>query len=274
MALIYEQTFETTAPLSTGLSNIHQGNPNAITRSTEQAYQGTHSGRFELNDTDPLNNNGTRCEFKFEDETEYNQERWYSFAVYFPSADYVYDNEPEIITQWHQGGGVSPCHSLETYLDRFRFIVRSAPDVDPKYDLGPIPKDQWVLFVFHIKHRDDSQGLIEIFMNGALVKTIPGDNSYNPTEVPNSHPVGWKIGLYKWDWNGTATSLTSRRVMYYDNIRIGDEDSSYTEITGGVPASTTTTTTIATTSTTTTTTQPPTWGIPFGRYRGRKINVQ
>ena len=35
------------------------------------------------------------------------------------------------------------------------------------------------------------------------------------------------LAMYKWDWNGTGTTDTKVRVIYFDNIRLGNEKATY-----------------------------------------------
>ncbi|PRX38587.1 DUF4377 domain-containing protein, partial [Salegentibacter salegens] len=46
-------------------------------------------------------------------------------------------------------------------------------------------------------------------------------NSYNDEKYPY-----FKFGVYKWKWGTAAT----QRVIYYDEVRIGDKNSSYEEV--------------------------------------------
>src|SRR5216117_116182 len=78
----------------------------SITQSTSLFYNGTKSVRFELRDTDPEVESGTRSELSFPKTT--NLHRWYSYAMYIPSAQFKYDTDDDVITQFHQGGGVTP----------------------------------------------------------------------------------------------------------------------------------------------------------------------
>src|SRR5687767_6272414 len=66
-------------------------------------YEGKKAARFELRDSDPENNNGTRSEISFPGPgNSNNPERWYAFALYFPRNDFDADNSDEVISQWHQ----------------------------------------------------------------------------------------------------------------------------------------------------------------------------
>ncbi len=51
-----------------------------------------------------------------------------------------------------------------------------------------------------------------------------------------------KMGIYKSDWNGSGTTATNIRVLYLDDIKIGNENATYADM---APTSNTTTTTPA-----------------------------
>jgi hypothetical protein len=228
--LMYNESFEGSNPFSTYVGK-QSSTTYGITVSSDHAYTGTKSARFELRDTDPIASNGTRAEIKFPPLT--NPNRWYSYNIYFPSAQYQYDSDPEILNQWHQGGGISPSIAVETRYDRMLIDVRPDPGTKFKYDLGAMVKDKWSTLVLHIIHSHGADGLIEIWKDGVKILTRTGANSY--AYPPYDHPK-WKLGLYKWGWNGTGTTDTKLRVVYFDNIRLGDENATYADMTSGSTA--------------------------------------
>lgn len=192
-----------------------------ITISKSIFYSGAQSARFELRDTDAMNNNGTRAEITFPTTTNLN--RWYSCALYFPSTDYKYDTDDEVISQWHQGGGKTPALCLRTKKDRLYLRIMGT-----WIDLGLIDKDKWHSYVMHIKHSSGSDGLVEIWRDGQMILTKKGVNMYKVTgdiKKPN-----WKLGIYKSGWNGTETSATTKRVLYFDAIKMGNENATYDEM--------------------------------------------
>src|SRR5688572_26690435 len=69
----------------------HTATSYAITAVTNPVYQGVKSARFELRDSDPEVQSGTRSEISFPDATNLN--RWYSYALYAPSAQFKYDDD-------------------------------------------------------------------------------------------------------------------------------------------------------------------------------------
>lgn len=220
-----------------------------ITASTTQLYNGTKSARFELRDTDPENQSGTRAELTFPVTT--NMNRWYAYAMYIPSADYKYDATDEVITQWHQGGGATPALCLRTKADRLYLRVMGEIWID----LGALDKDKWHAYVLHVKHSSGSDGLVEIWRDGVKILNRTGANGYPLNDT--YHMPFFKMGIYKSYWNGTRTSATTKRVLYFDDIKMGNENATYNEMVPVPNGGTTTTTDPSTTNTTT----PSTLGI-------------
>lgn len=186
------------------------------------SFNGTQSVRFELRDTDAMNNSGTRSEVSFPAATNLN--RWYAFAIYFPCMDYEYDTDDDVITQWHQGGGATPALCIRTRKDSMYLRVMGKIWLN----LGRIEKDVWQSYVFHVVHASDASGLVQIWRNGVIILTYRGQNAYpvgSTYKMPN-----WKLGIYKSGWNSTSTTMTNRRVVLFDAIKLGSEKASYEEM--------------------------------------------
>jgi hypothetical protein len=185
------------------------------------AFNGTQSVRFELRDTDAMNNNGTRAEVSFPAATNLN--RWYSFAIYFPCMDFEYDSDDDVITQWHQGGGATPALCIRTRKDSVYLRVMGKTWIN----LGRIEKDVWRSYVFHVVHSPSSTGVVTIWKDGQVVLNYRGQNMYpvGTYKMPN-----WKLGIYKSGWNNDGTTMTNRRVMLYDAIKMGNENATYDEM--------------------------------------------
>jgi hypothetical protein len=225
-SLIFEETFESANPFSR--AHKVQVGPwsHALQYVNKPVYKGNKAARFELRDSDPLVSRGTRAEAYIVRGTSENN-LWYSFSAYFPKDGYAYDSENEVINQWQQSG--SPATSLRIAKDRFYLQTGNTETKRRKIDLGPVIKDRWHEFVFHIIHSYGSDGLIEIWHNGEKILTHTGGNIYDSEKLPN-----WKIGIYKAKWN-KGTTDTDRRVVYYDNIRVGNERASFAEMSSFTP---------------------------------------
>jgi hypothetical protein len=81
---------------------------------------------------------------------------------------------------------------------------------------------QWTDFVIHIIWNYDNNGLTQIWKDGVLVVDRSGGNCYNDVLGPYM-----KIGIYGRLDDGQVITI------YYDELRIGDENSSYSEVAPG-----------------------------------------
>lgn len=184
------------------------------------AFAGAKSARFEIRDDQALVANGKRSEITIVKglDGEIGKDTWYSFAVYFPSVGYEYDDEREVINQWYQDG--TPATSLRTQKDRILLESGNTPETRKKYDIGAITKNSWHTVVMHFIHSYGTDGLIELWYDGVKKLTIKGGNMYN------SFLPKWKIGLYKSAFK-YGTSGVAKRIIYFDNVRVGNEKSTY-----------------------------------------------
>jgi hypothetical protein len=224
---LFEETFEGNKPLSTVINEQTSTNY-GVTIANSPVFQGSKSGRFELRDSDPQAHGGTRAELFVINPIE-QKDMWYSFAAYFPSKDYQYDNTNEVLSQWKQPGSSGNAFTLR--IQRDEFYVRIIPTDKSRewknLKLGKVDKDKWHEFVIHVVHSGKSDGHLEIWKNGEKVLDYKGPNNYDEFRLPY-----WKLGVYKPIWNKYTTS-TSKRVVYYDNIRAGDKNASYNEMRSG-----------------------------------------
>ncbi|MEI6946262.1 polysaccharide lyase [Paraflavisolibacter sp. H34] len=224
--LVFEETLENDKPFNCYNQKSLGEWEYAIRYVDKPAFRGERSVRFEIREWQRLVQGGKRAEVVIVKGTDkdISREAWYSFAAYFPSSGYEYDNDREVINQWFQDG--SPATSLRTQRDRFLLETGNKRSKREQYDLGPIEKDRWHEFVFHFIHDDDSKGLIEIWHDGEKVLKRRGGNMYEGN-LPK-----WKIGLYKATFKSRyGTSQVNRRVIYFDNIRVGNRKASFEDMT-------------------------------------------
>lgn len=208
---------------------------------------GKHAVRFELRREDELVHKSKRVEIKLPSVPSASQ-RWYSFSIYLPS-DFIEDNEWEILAQWHdkpdgnkRPGGFEtwrkPALCLSSINGHWRLYRRWDPapiTVDQKVgpdggteeiDLGPYQTDTWTDWVFHIKWSWQEDGLLEIWKNGEQVLNHTGPNTYNDLIGPY-----FKMGVYKPPWvSGRGKPEITRRVVYFDRVRIGGSKATYEDI--------------------------------------------
>jgi hypothetical protein len=192
-----------------------------ITTVTSPTFEGKKSARFELRAGDRETNGGTRAEISFQPATNLN--RWYSFAIYAPSEQFKWDDEDDCLVQFHQGNGETPALCLRVREDRIYIRIMGVWN-----DLGVFEKDKWSSYVMHIIHSTGSGGLIELWRNGVKIFNRSGTNM-DKVESGDHNP-SLKLGIYKSAWNGSSTTETSTRVVYYDDIKMGNEYATYADM--------------------------------------------
>lgn len=245
--ILFEETFEGSTLFSTALGIENCGLDYALQYVTYPVFQGSKAVRFEIKKDQPLVGSAQKVRseaaiFKGAGNTRFTKEMWYSYALYFPSVGMEYDAEKECITQWYEDG--SDETSVRSEKDRAYIEVcpEAGSSILKKYDLfrtdeitgvafltgSPtsfvaIPKDSWHQFTFHIIHSTGSDGLIEVWRDGVKIHTILGRNMH--LQYPK-----WKLGLYKASFL-SKSSLRDNRVLYFDNIKVGNADATLSEMT-------------------------------------------
>jgi hypothetical protein len=222
--LVFEEMFEGPAAPFSSAHNLDVGDWDyALQFVHAPVYKGSTAARFEIREDQELVANGMRSEVTIVkgSEGEIGANAWYSFAVYFPSDGYEYDDEREVINQWFQNG--SPSTSLRTEEDKIILEASNNLDAREEIEIATITKDTWHTVVMHFIHSYNSDGLIEVWFDGEKVITRHGGNMYDDI-LPK-----WKIGLYKSAFKYN-TSLVTKRVIYFDNVRAGNGEATFNDM--------------------------------------------
>lgn len=231
-------TFESTSDFNKWNKEICRSSALQISNEVP-ARKGSYSTRFELTKSDVLNYRYTRAEIRQKSFAE--AEKWYGFSNYLPG-DFITDPLAEKIAQWHDIPDFdlgetwrSPPLSLGIINGRYYLHIQWASkavntdltkDGQQRVDLGPVDKMKWNDWVFHIKFSYKSDGILEVWKNKVKVFSLYGPNSFNDRSYPY-----FKIGIYKWGWDGWASySPENKRVLYYDEIRIANRGSNVNEV--------------------------------------------
>lgn len=219
--LIFHETFEGPEPFSS-VHNKEVGDWDyALQYVDTVVYDGNLSARFEIRDDQPLVAQGRRSEVTIIMGTngQLTKKAWYSFAVYFP-ASFASDTTYDVISQWyHQGSPVR----LLVKRDRFLIDVGCETESKEKMFVGDLTRDTWHEFVFHFVHSASQDGYMSIWHNGKQKVERSGCNLYGES-LPK-----WKVGIYKFSFE-VGTSLVKNRVVFFDNIKIGNENARYRDM--------------------------------------------
>ena len=219
--LIFHETFEGPEPFS----NVHNQEVGewgyALQYVDSIVHDGNRSARFEITKHQPLVADGKRSEVTIIMGTNDNltKKAWYSFAVYFPAA-FLPDTTYDVISQWYNSG--SPVR-LFAKGDRFFLDIGSEPSNKEKIEVGHLTTETWHEFIFKFYHSPFSDGTVTIWHNGQKKVSRTGGNLYTEA-LPK-----WKVGIYKASFE-TGTSLFDNRVVFFDNIKVGNEFASYRDM--------------------------------------------
>ena len=212
---------------------------------------GAASLRFEVHEDDPDQAGSKRVEVTTftlaQSQGHYGgigDTRWIGISLYMP-ADWETDNQSETILQFH--GKADNCESSRsppmalrhagdgTWGWRIRAdsdaCTSSQPSVVTIEDFGEVLVGQWVDIVINVTWGFDGTGVFKVWKNGVLTVDYSGPNMYN-----DAAPVYLKFGVYKFLWKtNPGRSVVTERVIYFDELKSGDENSSFDEVSPGGP---------------------------------------
>ena len=224
--LIFQGTFEEANSLND--LYLEKANENSITHSFEQVRGGSSAVKFHLNKTDADVAGSKRSEALLEWQESPKFERWVGMSIFLPSS-YVTDPAEESVFQWHAINSVDLDGASMNNAAIAMYTKNGRWELGMKYggtfDMGVYDKNVWTDWVIHVKFSAGSDGVFEIWKNGKLMLQRNGRNNYN--DLKGNF---FKIGIYKYAWPQGYASTTTSRTLYYDEIKIGNENSSYAEV--------------------------------------------
>ena len=157
-----------------------------------------------------------------------NSERWVGVSVYFPQGGdkgfvsfFQFHIRPDKGKSW-----TSPPFQVIMRGDSLslRRYARGTAGSNQTWDLGPVTRGKWMDFVFHIKSSHTSNGLFEAWVNGVQKVNYSG-----ATSLDYSHGPHVKMGVYV----GIGNKASTETILYYDDLRIGDEKATYKDVAPG-----------------------------------------
>lgn len=223
--LLIESTFEESSPFK-GWGNSQHCCDYSLIQSADRFTEGENSMRIEVRSTDPRTSSSIRSELT-QGGDGVGAERWYGFNIFLEN--WTDDNAGECVFQWHPENLTGTATAaLWTSGGRYVFVMNEG-DVNSgnEYiDIGPIISNQWVSWVIHVKWAADRSGIMQVWKNGKLM--------IDKANIVTAPPVGtyFKLGINKFGW-GIQPSSTTQRVLYYDEVRIGNAKASYVDVAPG-----------------------------------------
>jgi hypothetical protein len=131
---------------------------------------------------------------------------------------------PEILTQFHVAKKTMGYPPLALRIINDRFVLTHIRDNSGNlelYDLGPVIKNVWIQWKYHIRFsKRDRKAIIEVWRDNEILHSIKGSNLFR------NYKFFLKIGIYKWAWwNCTfPKSNTKKKVIYFDNVWASNRD--------------------------------------------------
>lgn len=207
---------------------------------------GQYAAKFTISKEDDLKSDGIRGEDGIRVELKryglfpLNSERWYSFSIFLPD-DYEADEKSrEIVAQWHDIpdfilGEQWRAPSLALITTDGKWFISQKWDtnrITPKknketksraIDVGSYTRGSWTDWVFQVKWSHQSDGFLRVWKNGKLVVNETGPNMYNDILGPYL-----KVGIYP-NWRSSQSKI-NKRVLYFDEIRIGGSKANYEDV--------------------------------------------
>ena len=198
---------------------------------------GKRALEISLRRSDPMFSKGKRSELQVPGHYDLGRAYWYGFSVYLPRG-WKEDFRAEVVAQWFATRDkdlgerprspslalrIKKRHWVVTYrYDRKRLSVgNTAPK--GKVHKSRYRRGAWTDWVFGVRWSAADDGLTRVWKNGRLVATRKGPNTYNDAVGPIL-----KIGVYKAPWNKPeARSAVTRRLLYFDEIRVGTAAAGY-----------------------------------------------
>lgn len=222
----------------------------SLTLQQTRVRDGETAARFELRREDPDIHASRRTELAAPT-VPAQSERWYGFSLFLPD-EWQDDGSFEILAQWHSVPDFdleeewrSPPLNLTTREGRWRINNRWDPKPrtegnDPAPEGGretlweaPYETGVWTDWVVHARWSHLVDGTLQIWKDGELVVDKVGPNTYHDQTGPY-----FKIGIYKPDWKyRPQDSSVDQRVLYVDEVRVGDESTGYAVVVPSPPSS-------------------------------------
>ena len=172
---------------------------------------------------------------------DYGKDYWFALSVFLPN-NWIDDHTSnrDTLAQVHGGNGSGP-PILNLEVEGSNWRIRNAWDpnnesvvegVTSRPDLyrGPTANDKgkWTDWVYHFRLCSERgcDGHVEVWKNGQQVVDHRGPNALKWS----GQGAYVSVNLYKYGWKKNPTKVPAVRTVYFDEIRIGDSNSNFAEV--------------------------------------------
>jgi hypothetical protein len=221
-----------------------EGNPGSIELSTRYARDGSQSVKFSLN-WESLQRSRSELRFRAhvldgDNNFVIGKTYWIGWSTLVESGSI--SDRWVISTQWHDspdecGSCGNPVFVFFNHSGGWNYANKwtadrcctLGPDGSAEGELmsGNTP-GQWVDWVVKWKPSYGDDGILQVWRNGTpVVNRINAPNCFNDEVGPYL-----KIGIYAYNW-GEKEPEVKNIAIFYDEVRIGDQNSSYKEVLPG-----------------------------------------
>lgn len=215
--VIFESLFDGSNPFDASKLYKQACCSYSITQSKSIVRSGDGSFRAEVRGGDPESSGGYRAELITSAPAL--KEAWYGYSVYFENwsaCSSCGEHAPQLHPANSSGSAV-----FGVYTDKNTWHVRLNPEGDESAftlkNTLPIKSNVWHDVVLHFIW-DRTAGRIEMWINSEKYVDYTG-----ATLTMSGLPY-WKTGINRWNIKGV------NRVLYFDNVRIGNANATYKDV--------------------------------------------
>ena len=176
-------------------------------------------------------------------------ERWYSWSIFLPE-DWEINTTEETIWQVHNYPDTSPAEAsvaipptmgmytttdgrlrVENVYDANATTTSGSPTVRNLFYTS-LDRGQWTDWVLHaVWSATAGTGTLRFFKNRRLIFSETNHiNTYNDATARGGLGPYMRMGTYY--WSAQAGGTIEERIAYYKGFRVGDDTSSFAEVTG------------------------------------------
>jgi hypothetical protein len=137
-------------------------------------------------------------------------EAWYGFSALLPKDFPVVDNRL-VFAQWKQKDVAGPLVAQRFRAGRHYLTIRTGEGQAQELELPPLALGRWNDMIYHIRYSEQSNGLVEVWMNGTQVASWGGATAF----AGGRNGFYSKIGLYRDRWKEPMT-------IFLDNYTLGN----------------------------------------------------